>query len=86
MAQPDSPVIPGTGGLRKIRFSSPQWSRGKRSGARVCYVYFRKFAVVFLVTIYVKKDKEDLSSEEKKRIKELIRELEEALEKGIVHV
>ena len=33
------PAIPGTGGLRKLRFAQLR-SQGKRGGARVCYAHF----------------------------------------------
>ncbi|MDR3424091.1 MAG: type II toxin-antitoxin system RelE/ParE family toxin [Alphaproteobacteria bacterium] len=55
--------IPGTGGLRKIR-----WSRagmGKRGGARVIYYYYNETAPVFLLAAYAKSEKEDLSPQEK---------------------
>jgi hypothetical protein len=39
MCSPESyPVIPETGGLRKLRFVPPGARIGKRGGYRVCYV------------------------------------------------
>src|SRR5437764_278593 len=55
--------IPGTGGLRKVR-----WSRrgmGKRGGTRVIYYYYDRSVPVFLFTVYAKASKEDLSAAEK---------------------
>ena len=42
MADPrGSPVIEGTGGLRKLRFTSPNSQKGKRGGVRVCYAFWK---------------------------------------------
>jgi hypothetical protein len=41
MAGPhDHPVIPGSNGLRKLRFSSPKGNAGKRGSFRAYYAYF----------------------------------------------
>ena len=55
--------IIGTGGMRKIR-----WTRagmGKRGGARVIYFYYNETAPVYLLTVYAKSKKEDLSRRKK---------------------
>lgn len=56
-----SPVIRGTGGLRKLRFSEPGSGRGKRGAHRVCYVAFPEFGTVVLVAIFGKTEKSDLT-------------------------
>jgi len=71
-----SPVVEGTGGLRKIRFSPDRWARGKSGGVRVCYVYFEKHWTVLLVAAYDKTEKDDLTSEEKHGIKEYVRSID----------
>ena len=63
------PVISGTGGLRKMRFSPPNWKRGKSGALRVCYAYFQPVNIVLLVLAYTKDEKDDLSNEEKKAIR-----------------
>lgn len=64
-------VIPGTGGIRKVRWQAS--GRGKRGGARVIY-YFRSFAMpVFLLTAYAKGDQADMTSKQRKRMIELVR-------------
>ena len=73
-------VIPGTGGLRKLRFSPPMWRRGKRGALRVCYVYFEKYGMVTLVDVYDKSEKDDLSSKGRKVIGRLIADMEKTLE------
>lgn len=73
MANPErGAVIPGTGGLRKLRFGKEQDGIGKRKGARVCYVYFKEHWTVLLVVAYGKNEKDDLSESEKKDIRDYI--------------
>lgn len=73
MVDPKSaPVIEGTGGLRKMRFSPPGTHRGKSGSHRVCYVYFEEYGIVLLVTAYDKKQKDNLSAAAKKTIRQMI--------------
>ncbi len=55
------PAIPGGDGLRKVRIGLP--GRGKRGGARVIY-YCVVGQRIFLVDIYAKNEKSDLSADE----------------------
>lgn len=64
------PVIKGTGGLRKIRI--PFANEGKSGSARVCYVDFVVQEVIYLITVYSKNEKENLSQAERNGIKSLI--------------
>jgi len=68
-----SPVIQGTGGLRKLRFAPPRSRRGKSGGLRVCYVYFEEYGIVLLVYVYDKREKDDLSAGERIAIRDFIR-------------
>jgi hypothetical protein len=74
-------VIPGTGGVRKIR-----WARegmGTRGGARVIYYYHSERLPVFLLTAYAKNRKANLSQAERNGMKRLVRLLvSEYLRKG----
>ena len=63
-------VIEGTGGLRKVRVASS--GRGKRGGSRVIYYHFTSRSHIALLLIYPKNVKDDLSSEERKALKQLI--------------
>lgn len=72
-------VIPGTGGLRKIRWLAK--TKGKRSGIRVIYIDFVRFNKIYLLTAYTKNVKEDLSIEDRRQLKELVRLLESQLER-----
>jgi hypothetical protein len=77
MIQPKAaPLVKGTGGLRKLRFRPKRWSTGKRGSVRVCYVHYEQFGIVLLVTAYSKNRKDDLSAQEKQRIRKLIKDIE----------
>jgi hypothetical protein len=62
-------IVSGTGGVRKTRLKSI--SKGKREGFRVCYYYDPQEEEIFLLLLYPKNVQEDLSSEEKKALKEI---------------
>lgn len=68
------PVISDTGGARKARMKAT--GRGKSGGYRVIYYLFLE-DTVWLITIYDKVQKEDLSLSEKRQIRNLIRTIEE---------
>ena len=63
-------IIPDTGGVRKIRW--PARGQGKRSGARVIY-YFRDLNVpVYLLAVYAKGEKINLTMAEKKQMRKSV--------------
>ena len=72
------PVIRGTGKLRKMRFAFD--NEGKSGSTRVCYVDFESKRTVYLITVYPKNEKDNLSKEECSNIKKLIGVLEKSLE------
>lgn len=53
-------VIQGTGGIRKVRFGLG--SQGKRGGARIIYIFGGGDIPVFLLTVFAKNEKSDLSA------------------------
>lgn len=65
---PDSgDLIPDTGGIRKIR-----WRRqgsGKRGGARVVYFYHDAQMPIFLLLVYAKAQRENMTPDEKKQVR-----------------
>jgi mRNA-degrading endonuclease RelE of RelBE toxin-antitoxin system len=63
-------LIPGTGGLRKVRWSLD--NKGKSGGIRIIYYWEKKKHQIYLMTIYAKNEKVDLSSSEKKIIKQMV--------------
>jgi mRNA-degrading endonuclease RelE of RelBE toxin-antitoxin system len=46
------PVIPGSGGVRKLRWAAP--GRGKRGGFRVIYYLRMRTGTVWMLTMYPK--------------------------------
>ncbi|MBR5970718.1 MAG: type II toxin-antitoxin system RelE/ParE family toxin [Lachnospiraceae bacterium] len=71
-------VIPGTGGVRKVRLAFP--GRGKSGSGRVCYVDFAVCEVVFLMAAYGKGKKENLTDEERNDLKKLVALIEKNLQ------
>ena len=82
LKDPESgPVMEGTGGIRKVRF--PMKNRGKSGSIRVCYTDFEEYEVTYLITAFEKKEQENLSDDEKKVLRKLVKDLkEEAAKKG----
>jgi hypothetical protein len=56
-------VISGTGGVRKLRVAAS--GRGKRGGARVIYLFGGDSLPVFLLAVFAKNEKSDLSRAER---------------------
>jgi hypothetical protein len=56
-------VVPGTGGIRKVRVGLE--GRGKRGGARVIYLFGGNDVPVFLLALFAKNEKADLSAAER---------------------
>ncbi len=57
-------VITGMAGLRKIRLRST--NKGKSGGFRIDYLDFPDVGITYLVVLYPKNVKEDLTSDEKR--------------------
>jgi hypothetical protein len=64
------PVIPGTGGARKAR--AARGGRGKSGGARIIYYVVTRRGVLYLLDVYAKSAKEDLTNAEKREIRKLV--------------
>jgi hypothetical protein len=60
-------IIPGTGGLRKVRFARP--GKGKSGGTRVIYYYHDNSRPVLLLLIYTKADQDNLTAAQKAQLK-----------------
>ena len=59
-------VIPGSGGIRKLRFGFG--GRGKRGGARVIYLFGGDDVPVFLLAAFAKNEKADLTAAERQAL------------------
>ena len=70
-------AMPGCGGLRKVRIADPKRGKGKRGGARVIYLYVPEAKWFFLLDIYGKDEKDDLTANEKKALREVVTELKQ---------
>jgi hypothetical protein len=63
-------VIPGTGGVRKLRWTAQ--GKGKRGGGRVIY-YFHNFKLpLYLMAFFTKGAKSDLTPKEKKELTRIV--------------
>jgi hypothetical protein len=69
-------IIPGAGGLRKMRFAPIGWGRGKSGGTRVCYVYFARHDSVFMLAAYSKNEQENITAADKARYRRMIQSIE----------
>lgn len=68
-------LIPGTGGVRKLRWALE--GRGKRGGARVVYFYHNSTLPLFALTAYAKNERADLSQADRNDFKQLTKLLVE---------
>ena len=66
-------LVPGTGGVRKLRFALP--GGGKSGGARVLYVYTRSDCRVYFLLAYSKHVRETLGQGEKNALKKWVQTL-----------
>jgi len=75
-AQPDAgEEMPGTGGARKMRFARP--GEGKRGGYRIVTFFSGADIPVFLLSVFAKNEKSDLTRDEKNELKKLLQALPE---------
>ena len=70
-------LVPGAGGLRKIRVGQRRVGRGKRGGVRVYYLDLPGRGVTHLVAIFGKREKSDLSPEERRAVAALVKQVKE---------
>jgi len=68
------PIIVGTGGARKAR--AARGGRGKSGGARVIYYVVSRRDVLYLLDVYAKSMKENLTNAETREIRKLIAAIE----------
>lgn len=68
--------IPGTGGVRKMRFGAK--GKGKRGGARVIYYWYSDDAPIYALLAYGKNEKVDLKPDEAKAVSAFARAIKAA--------
>jgi hypothetical protein len=70
-------IIPGTHGVRKFRYAMP--GKGKRGGFRVVYYFYNDEGPIFLLDIFAKNDREDITPQDKVMFAEFVKELKKIL-------
>lgn len=71
IARPDQgDIIIGSGGIRKLRWNSP--GKGKRGGLRFIYYWAVSEHIIYMLTVYAKNERADLTLVEIKFFKQLI--------------
>lgn len=73
MIRPDlGTVIPGSGGLRKVRWSLP--GRGKRGGVRTIYYWAVASDQILMLLMYAKNERDDLTPTQLKVLRKIVEE------------
>jgi len=62
-------LIPGAGGIRKLRWKDIRRGKGKRGGLRIIYYCFLSDEEIWLLTLYGKDEAVDLSRDEKAQLR-----------------
>lgn len=75
------PVISGTGGIRKLRFAPGTSDGGKSGGMRCLYRVFDEHNKVVLALVYPKNVRENISADDKKRLRKAMEEIEEEFDR-----
>ena len=77
---PDSgDIVAGTGGVRKVRWGMA--GQGKRGGIRALHLYLRHKDTVWLLDMYAKRAKVDLTPDDVKMIRRLVQAIKETEER-----
>jgi mRNA-degrading endonuclease RelE of RelBE toxin-antitoxin system len=63
-------IIPGSGGLRKLRWSTG--GHGKRGGSRVIYYWFVSKNTILLLFAYPKSEQDDLTRDQIRQLKNIV--------------
>jgi hypothetical protein len=75
--RPDAhPVVAGTGGVRKARWARP--GMGKRGGVRAVYYFQTRADIVYMLDLYAKNEKSDLTAADKRELRAVVSLLEES--------
>ncbi len=66
-------VVPGAGGLRKLRFADSRRRKGRRGGLRLIYYWWSAGSQFWLFTIYDKDEMADLTPSQRKALKAMLK-------------
>ncbi len=67
-------LVPGTSGLRKLRWGHQARGKGKRGGIRVIYYWHPREMLMYMLLAYAKGKQEDLTGSQKKLLMRLVTE------------
>jgi hypothetical protein len=74
-------LMPQTGGGRKLRWKAP--GRGKRGGVRVIYYYHNESMPLFLLNVFGKNEKANLTQAERNEMRSLLPRLVSSYRKRV---
>jgi hypothetical protein len=74
-------MVPGAGGICKLRWRDPRRGKGRRGGLRIIYYCFLSEQEIWLLTLYDKDEAADLTKEERDHLRRLL-EAERAVRKA----
>jgi hypothetical protein len=66
-------LIPGAGGLRKLRVADVERNQGKRDGMRMIYFWWQEGKQFWLFTLYGKNEMSNLSAQQTSALKKMIK-------------
>lgn len=66
-------VIEGSGGIRKLRWA--RGASGKSGDVRVIYYYYNDSMLLYLIALFAKNEKTNISTQEKTMLKKLTKQL-----------
>jgi hypothetical protein len=66
-------VMKGTGGVRKVRFAVA--GRGKSGGVRIVYAFRNEAHPVYLLTVFAKNEKDNLTAAERRTLRKVVEHL-----------
>ena len=66
-------IIKGGGGIRKLRYAAQ--GRGKSGGVRVIYYWVKDNHQIYMLVVYPKSKKDDLTDKETAILRDLVKEL-----------
>ncbi len=65
-------MVPGAGGIRKLRWRDPRRGKGRRGGLRIIYYCFLSEQEIWLLTLYDKEEAADLTKEERDQLRRVL--------------
>jgi len=66
-------LMQGTGGIRKLRWA--KGAKGKSGGVRVIYFFYSEIMPLYLLAVFGKNEKANITAEEKNHLSKAVKEL-----------